>query len=324
MPPKNQLVNEDEAVIRYLVVSQVCAALAAGVPKTIAVEEVAGRPHMDRHGRPRSVGVRTIWRWLRQWESVGIEGLRAEPRQRPDSVLPSSFLALLEELKGEDPTMSIPEIVRHARVIGRIADDQPIDRTTVWRECHRRGLPTRRRAPSKRSKQRPWRYPHRMQCVMADGKHFKAGSRRAVRVAIIFIDDASRFVLGAAVGTAESAHLALRGLLKVIRRWGLMTCLYVDLGFDTKDLATTTANLGISLILGTKRYPEARGCIERFNRTLSEQLLCGWPGNPAIDPGLMALERRIEHWASEMYNHTQHEGIEGDTPAARGRIRRTV
>lgn len=317
MPHRNQLVDEDEAVIRYLVVSQVCAALAAGVSKTIAVEEVAGRPHMGRHGRPRRVGVRTIWRWLGRWESSGLEGLRAEPRQRPGSGLPAGFLAFLDERKGEDPTVSIPEVIRHARVIGVIADDARIDRTTVWRECCRRGLPTRRRDPSKRSLQRPWRYPHRMQCAIADGKHFKAGSRRAARVAVIFFDDASRFVLAAVVGTAESAHLALRGLLKVIRRWGLMTCLYVDLGFDTKDLATATAKLGISLILGTKSYPEARGCIERFNRTLSEQLLCGWPGNPAVDPELMALELRIEHWASEMYNHTPHEGLGGDTPAER-------
>lgn len=312
-----QLIDEDEAIIRYLVVCQVCAAMAAGVPKTIAVEEVAERPHLGRGERPRRVGVRTLWRWLGQWEAGGLEALRSEPRQRPGSGLPEGFLAFLDEHKTEDPTVSIPEVIRHARVIGVIADDARVDRTTVWRECRRRGLSTRRRDPSKRSLQRPWRYPHRMQCAIADGKHFKAGSRRAARVAVIFLDNATRFVLGAVVGTAESAELALRGLLKVTRRWGLMTCLYVDLGFDTKDLARATASLGVSLVLGTKSYPEARGCIERFNRTLAEQLLCGWPGNPAVDPELMALELRLEHWATEMYNHTPHEGLDGLTPAER-------
>jgi hypothetical protein len=156
-----------------------------------------------------------------------------------------------------------------------------------------------------------------MQCVIADGKHFRAGVGRSYRVVVIFLDNATRFVLAAVVGTAESAALALRGLRKVIRRWGLMSCLYVDLGFDTADLALATATLRISLILGTKSYPEARGSIERFNRTIEEQLLCGWPGNPAIDPELAALERRIEHWATEMYNHTPHEGLGGDTPAER-------
>lgn len=306
--------DEGSALTRYLVVSQVCAAIAAGMSKSRAVEEVSSRVHLG-HGRsPRRYGVRTIWRWLGRWETEGFNGLRPEPRQRPSSSLPATFLDLLKEQKHLDPKVSIPEIIRLARVEGVIKENEPIDRTTVWRECRRLGLPTERRDSIKRSRQRPWRFPHRMQCVLADGKHFKTSSNRVKRVAIIFLDNATRFVLGAVVGTSESAALALSGLHKVISRWGLMTCLYVDLGFDTKDLARATAALGISLILGTKRYPEARGSLERFNRTLSEQLLCSWPGNPAIDPGLASLERRLEHWALEMYNHTPHEGIDLDTP----------
>ncbi len=185
--------------MRYLVVSQVCAARAAGIPTTQAVGEVAGRTHLDREGRPRRVAVRTLWRWLGRWESAGFDGLRTELRQRPGSGLPESFLAFLEERKGEDPTVSIPEVIRHARVIGVISDDATVDRTTVWRECHRLGLPTRRRCSSKRSMQRPWRYPHRMQCVLADGKHFKAGGRRAARVAVLdsLEVDPSQFVQSA-------------------------------------------------------------------------------------------------------------------------------
>ena len=309
--------DEGSALARYLVVSQVCAAVAAGMSKTRAVEAVAGRLHLGHGNKPQRYSVRSIWRWLRQWETEGFEGLSSEPRKRQGSSLLSTFLSLLKDQKLADPKVSIPEVIRLARAEGVIDEDERIDRTTVWRECRRLGLPTQRRDPSKRSRQRPWRFPHRMQCVLADGKHFKAGAHRAKRVAVIFLDNATRFVLGAVVGTSESAALALRGLHKVISRWGLMSCLYVDLGFDTLDLARATATLGISLILGTRRYPEARGSIERFNRTLSEQLLCGWPANPAIDPELLALERRLEHWASELYNHTPHEGIDLNTPADR-------
>lgn len=317
MPPSTTPINEDEAVLRYLVVCQVCAAVTAGVPRTAAVEEVAARPQLRQDGKLRHIGVRTLWRWLRRWEEAGLEGLRDERRQDRTSSLPAGFLDFLEEYKLSDPKASVPEVIRAARVTGVIGDEQPVDRTTVWRECRRRGLPTLRRDPSKRSLQLPWRYPHRMQCVLADGKHFRAGSTRVPRVAIIFLDNATRFVLAAVVGPSESAALALRGLHKVILRWGLLSCLYVDLGFDTKDLALATASLQISLILGTRSYPEARGCLERFNRTLAEQLLCGWPGNPAVDPDLMALELRVEHWATEMYNHTPHEGLDLDTPADR-------
>lgn len=309
--------DEDEALARYLVVSQVRAAMEGGVSKTAAVREVAARSQLDTHGRARRWGERTLWRWMGDWELEGLEGLAPAAREGRGTSLPPKLVELLEEQKAEWPEVSIPEVIRIARASGVIAEDEEVDRTTLWRHCRRLGLPTVRRRASAREGQRPWRVAHRMHCVLVDGKHFRAGPTRARRVTMIYLDNATRFVLAAVVGTAESAALALRGLRKVILRWGLMSCLYVDLGFDTKDLARATAAFNIALILGTESYPEGRGAIERFNRTLLEQLLCGWPGNPAVDPELQALERRVEHWATEQYNQTPHEGLDGDTPAER-------
>jgi len=309
--------DEDVALVRYLVVAQVCAEIAAGASKTAAVHEVAGRAHMGLRQRVRRFGERTLWRWLSDWAESGLEGRAQPPRSPPTSSLPTAFLELLEHLKKTWPETSVPEVIRIARARGVVAEDDLLDRTTVWRHCRRQGLTTRRRNAAKQDRQRPWRFEHRMQCVLADGKHFRAGATRAKRVAIIFLDNATRFVLGASVGTSESAALALSGLRKVIRRWGLMSCLYVDLGFDNDDMARACAALKIAFILGTKKYPEGRGALERLNRTANEQLLCGWPGNPAIAPEPDALERRIEHWASEQYNHTPHEALALDSPANR-------
>ncbi len=308
-------IDEDATLARYLVVAQVCAAVAAGQSKTKAIEEVARRDHLDQKRRSRRYGERSLWRWLADWETDGLEGLAPACCPPHSSSLPPAFLALLDEQKRMHPEVSIPEVIRVARAAGVIAEDEVIDRTTAWRHCRRQGLPTMRRNSGKRERQRPWRFCSRMQCVLADGKYFRAGSTRSKRVAIIYLDNATRFMLGAVVGTSESAALALRGLHKVIRRWGLMSCLYVDLGFDNNDMARATAALRVALILGTKKYPEGRGALERLNRTIQEQLFCGWPGNPAIDPELLALERRIEHWGLEQYNHTPHEGIDLDTPS---------
>jgi transposase InsO family protein len=309
--------DEDEALARYLVVAQVRAAVEAGQSKTATVREVAGRTHLGLRSQPRRYGERTVWRWMADWEQLGLEGLAPASLEPRGSSLPPRLLDLLAEQKKDDPEVSIPEVIRIARASGVIAEEEPVDRTTLWRQCRRAGLSTLRRRAKAREVQRPWRFAHRMHCVLADGKFFRAGGARAKRVAIVFLDNASRFVLAVVVGTAESAALALRGLRKVIRRWGLMSCLYVDLGFDAKDLARATAALRIALILGTKSYPEGRGALERFNRTMNEQLLCGWPANPAIDPELLALERRVEHWATEQYNHTPHEGLAGETPSQR-------
>ena len=310
-------IDEDTALARYLVVSQVRAAIEAGLGKTAAMKIVAERAHLSRNRRARRYGERSLWRWVADWEADGIQGLARSCLSSRGSSLPPVFLALVEEQKEMWPEISIPEIIRIARASGIIDEDEPVDRTTVWRYCQHQNLPTLRRRSSKRERQRPWRYPNRMQCVLADGKHFRAGSTRAKRVTVIFLDNASRFILAAVVGTAESAALALRGLRKVILRWGLMSCLYVDLGFDNKDMARAAAALHFAFILGTKSYPEGRGALERLNRTVNEQLLCGWPNNPAIDPELLTLERRVEHWAFEQYNHTPHEGLDFDTPADR-------
>lgn len=318
----------DEAIVhsRYLVVSQVCALVTRGIGITLAIDEVADRPHFDAHGRSRCFSSRSLWRWYSAWISRAASGLKPKARpRREESVLPQALIDLIRHHKRMSETISIPEILRLAAVSGVIDRVTDVDRTTIWRFCRREGLSTARRRSSKHSLQRPWRYPSRMQCVLADGKYFRAGSGRAKRVAIIFIDDASRFVLGAVVGTAESSALVLRGLRKVIDRWGLMDIIYVDLGpgFKCNDLASvcsgrrdqSSSGLRIALILGTKSYPEGRGAIERFNRTLDEQLLCAWPGNPAIDPDLLALERRVEHWSTEIYNQSPHEANRRRSPA---------
>jgi transposase InsO family protein len=309
--------DEDVALLRYLVVTQVCAAVVAGAGKTAAIREVARRPQLDHRGRLLNIGERTLWRWLAAWEEAGVAGLARAPREAQASSLPTGFLKLLVELKQSWPETSIPEVIRIARSSGVIPEDEAIDRTTVWRQCKRQGLPTRRRNAAKKDRQRPWRFPNRMLCVLADGKHFRAGAKRVRRVVVFFLDNATRFILAAVVGTSESAALALRGRRRVIHRWGLLSCLYVDHGFKYRDLMRASATLHIALILGAKAYPEGHGALERFNRTADEQLLCGWPSNPAIDPELAALERRVEHWAFEQYNHTPHEALDHDTPAQR-------
>ena len=317
MSDTNQRPDEDVALLRYLVVTQVCAAVVAGTGKTAAIKEVSSRPQLGLRGRLLRIGERTLWRWLAAWEEAGVAGLAQAAREPQASSLPAAFLELLVELKQSSPETSLPEVIRIARASGVIAENEPIDRTTVWRQCKRHGLPTRRRNAAKKDRQRPWRFPNRMLCVLADGKHFRVGAKRLKRVVVFFLDNATRFILAAVVGTSESAALALRGLRKVIRRWGLLSCLYVDHGFEYRDLMRACATLRIALILGAKAYPEGHGALERFNRTANEQLLYGWLGNPAIDPELAALERRVEHWAFEQYNHTPHEALDHDTPAQR-------
>ena len=237
------------------------------------------------------ISVRTLQRWRTAWASGKLAAL--EPQQR---TLTTTSLALSPELvtflrteKQRDARASVPELVRRARERSIISVDAKIDRTTVWRACRRIGLPTRQRPHKREADTRRWRYAERMQCVLADGTHFRAGAARLRRVALFFLDDATRYGLDVLVGTAESSELFLRALYEVVMHHGLADLYYLDKGpgFIAKDtLAVVQGGLGALLIHGATRYPEGHGAIERFHRTAYDQVLRSFDGAADVDPAL--------------------------------------
>ena len=80
-----------------------------------------------------------------------------------------------------DGDASIPELIRRARQSGVLHPDEDVDRVTVWRAANRLGIDTTPRKTSKDSDTRRWAYPERMQLVMLDFKHFRAGAARSLR-----------------------------------------------------------------------------------------------------------------------------------------------
>src|SRR5262249_51366405 len=189
----------------------------------------------------------------------------------------------------------------------------------VWRACARLGLPLRRVPAKQEADRRRFAYPHRMMMVLADGKHFRAGVRRKRRVAVFFLDDATRFGLGVVVGTDETAELFLRGLHVVLRRFGFMDVLFLDRGpgFRADDTAAACHRLDIHLVLGTAAYPEGHGKIEKFNQTAQAQVLRGLVGAADVDDDCGALELRLSHFLDHSYNRQSHEALGGQTPLAR-------
>jgi hypothetical protein len=175
--------------------------------------------------------------------------------------LPDTLLDFLAAEKAEERYALVPELIRRALQLGVIGPHQRIDRTSVWRACVCLGLPLRRVPAKQEADRRRFAYPHRMMMMLADGKHFRAGVGRKRRVAVFFLDDATRFGLGVVVGTDETAELFLRGLHTVLRRFGFMDVLFLDRGpgFRADDTAAACHRLDIHLVLGTAGYPEGHG-----------------------------------------------------------------
>ena len=317
-PPRSSLV----ALLRFAIVSQVLARMLRGEPRVDAVRECAEREHIHVDGSVHRFSTRSIYRWLAAYEEGGVAAL--EPRSRKSSaltsVLPKKFVEFCKSEKDRDPAASVPELIRRARGRGLLSPHQKVSRSTVFRLCRRMGLPLGRLKQARNRDARRFAYPHRMDMVLCDGKHFRAGSGRHKRVALFFLDDATRLVLHTVVGTSENAALFQRGLFECICKHGFMSALYLDHGpgFIAEDTVSVMAHLKIPLVYGEVAYKEGHGKIERFNRTAKAAVLRGLDGRPDIDSSCGSLELRLQHYTEKVYAMSPHESLDqGQTPLER-------
>lgn len=321
MPQENSPLPSSEVLFRYRVVSAVAALELGGIRRSAAVRLVAKQTHVDEHDVPRYISERTVYRWLAQYRDNRLVGL--EPARRPyidgSVVLDEKLLTFLAQERERDRDASIPELLRRAEQYDIIPKAADIDRTTAWRVMRRIGVETRRRKQPQDADMRRFRYVERMQMVLADFKHFRAGASRAKRAAVYFLDDATRRGLGVRVVTSEQPEIVLRLLDRVVRCCGLMDLLYWDggPGFKDHEVLYVASKLGIHPVRGRARYPEGHGAIEAFNRSLKARVLRTFDGAPDIDPDCGALTLRLEHDLFEVYNHLPHEALDGDTPEQR-------
>jgi transposase InsO family protein len=318
--PPTLLAPSKQGLFRYSVVAQVIARVRGGEPCAQAVRAVAEQTHENLDGQAQAVSVRSLYRWLAAYHKQGYEGLLAKPRPTlaGSKVLDTQLVSFFAAQKEQDPCVSLPELIRRAREEQLLAPKAVVDRSTVWRTLRRQGVATQHRHQPKAGDCRRFHYPHRLDMVLCDGKHFRVGAHGKRRVALIFLDDASRYGLTAVVGTAESTELFLRGLYRCVLAYGRMNLLYFDHGpgFIAEDSLEVLRKLLVTFIHGRVRYPQGHGKIERFNRTAWNQLLRMFVRDE-VDPDCAALTLRVEHFLAEQYNHQPHEGLDGETPHAR-------
>jgi transposase len=247
----------DRAVFRYGVVSQVEAFVLGGLTLAEAIKRTVKSPQATPLGGECNVSRASLYRWYSGFKKNGIDGLFDErPSEKWTSSLPQPFLKFLEDEKNKDSWASIPEIIRRAERLHIIG--APVDRTTAWHAARKMNLPMFRKRKADETAMRPFAYAHRLQMVLCDGKHFRAGPGRAKRVCFFFLDDATRYALYAIVGFSENSALFLRGFFELICRHGLISALYLDKGpgFIAKDAARVCTCLNIPIIHGRTRYPQ--------------------------------------------------------------------
>jgi transposase InsO family protein len=307
-----------EALFRYQVISQVLSQVAAGIVLSKAVKNAAGMEHICPEGKEQKISNRSIYRWLDAFKHHGFEGLLPKARKQAEDsmVLSRDLLDFFVEQKTADPQVSIPELINRGKILGLIQPLDSVSRVTAWRALNRMGIDTSHRKSKKNNDCRRYAFPHRMDMVLCDGKHFRAGINRLRRVALFFLDDCTRNVLNVVVGTSETTKLFLQGLYETIKTYGFMSAMYVDRGsgFMSHDAIDVLRKLEVLFIHGSKGYPQGRGKIERFNRTAFEQAIRWLNGNPEVDADCQSLEQRLRHYICHQYAKAPHESIDKKCP----------
>ncbi len=261
---------------------------------------------------------RTLRRWVAAFKRHGFDALL--PGERKDKgtckAIPPEALELAAQLRRELPGRSAERIQKLLASEGFM-----VARSTLERRLRRQGLSGREiQAGQKQVASRRFNRRGRNTLWQADLKYGpylpdpKDPGRKMRTYLVALIDDATRLVVHGEFYENQKLPVLEDALRKAIIRCGAPDNLYVDNGkiFISRWLRLACAKLRIRH-LNTKAYsPEAKGKIERWNRTVDEFIQEAQLEKPQT---LDQLNHLFRAWLSEGYNHREHSALAGKSPA---------
>lgn len=225
--------------------------------------------------RALGISVRQVYRSLRRYRARGDAGLVHGLRGRPSNMRhPAAERTKALELFGTlyadyGPTLLAETLAKHHGLT--------ISRETLRRWLLAAGAWKRARTRRRHRRRRPRRAAIG-EMIQIDGSvHAWFGPDRPQAWLLVIVDDASSRLFARFV-TAESIDEVLRTLLAYAQRYGLPQSVYSDRGSayygsdaTPTDVGRALATLGIEMIQA--HSPQAKGRVERENRTLQDRLV---------------------------------------------------
>jgi len=311
---------EQIALFRYGVISDFVN-LPPGTKGLYAlIRKKAERRHIIPGSRRTRVAEETIRSWLKKYRKDGFDGLL--PKERTDKgkarKLPLEVADILLATKEEHPELTVPLVIKKARVTGAIPDEVRLPESTVYKLLARHGLTRNKKTATKDHRRFSFQYAGDlwMSDVMhGPGVRCERGRKRKTYL-IAFIDDASRVIPYASFALSENTTAFMGVFKQAILRRGIPMRLFVDNGsaFRSRHLSLVCAKLGTTLIHARAYHAEAKGKIERWFRTIRLQFL---PMLTEKDmQSLDALNRALWAYIEIEYHRTPHRMLD-ETPLDR-------
>jgi len=243
------------------------------------LERLANQEWEAPGGEKVRLSVSTLKSWLARYRKGGFEALKPKPREdrgRPRALDPA-LIERAAQLKRELPARSVPQVIRMLEASGAAAKGS-LSRATLHRHLRALGL-TRRQPGSRRVYQRFEREePGELWQIDQTDGIFLPDPRRPGKfrktVLFVIIDDYSRYCPHAQFYPDGKMPRLEHCMRQALAKAGIPQAVYVDRAkiHVSRHFRAACAALGIRVILGRRRNPAGRGKLERFNRTVEEEV----------------------------------------------------
>lgn len=322
--------RETIALFRFSVIGSLISGECYHGEQKKLIRELSQKRYSIPFSSRTRIGAGTIDEWLLNYRKKGLEGLKPKSRKdRGDSrAIGGELKQTILALKTDKPKISVDTIFYNLIKQRKMLPGE-VSRTSAYRllASKMRRLPM----PVTGNHQRRFSYRYPNDCWQGDvmyGPFIRdestGYSRRPYLIA--FIDDATRLIVGAQFFYSEATVHIKEVLRSAIVIYGVPSKLYLDNGrnFCAEDLQLACALMQCALIHTTPYYPEGKGKIERFFKTVRSCFLTCISNIRSIEQ----LNQSFDEWLTERYNHASHSALNGETPiktflrTAENRVRR--
>jgi transposase InsO family protein len=268
------------------------------------------------------VSARTLRRYVFAWRESGFDGLKPKSGwERPDSKLSTGFEDVVDAavvLRRESPSRSVSDIIKILELEGAVPEGS-VARSTLQRHLAARGYASSvmRMYTKKGAAARRFQKEHRCELWMGDIKYGpyakgKDGKKHQIYL-VVWIDDATRFIVCARFYLHQKVSAIEDSLRIAIQKYGAPEKIFVDNGKQYRSmwLSEACAKIGIRLLTARPYHPEAKGKVERFNRTVDKFISEALMKDPKdVDE----YNELLRVWLDEYYHDGSHSGLGGISP----------
>lgn len=308
------------ALFRHVVIGELEFEGLARGEISARVAELAARTWQPPGGRERRFSARTLWSWWSAYKREGLAGLVPDSRKTGPREVTPEILAAAIKARSEVPsrsTATLIDVLETQQLVSR----GKLKRSTLDRHLEAAGA-SRRRLKTLGDKvftRLLFRHPndfwvgdyHEAPILWVPARQ----SYRTVHLCA-FLDHYSKVAPHAQWYSNEQLGTLEDTFKKAALKRGLATKVYVDRGpaFRSDDFGFACAHLDVRRVHSRPYAKEARGLIERFNRTIAEGFEPEVRAAQIDDLGRINL--LFEAWLERRYHLVPH-GTTGEPPLDR-------